>query len=44
MYEVRIDGTSDYFTVIFSEFGGHFGEVDDFGGADEGEIERIEEE
>jgi len=44
MDEVRVNGSSNDFAVSLSEFFSLFREGDDFSGADEGEVQRIEEE
>ena len=41
--ELGVDGDTEDFAVVLSEFFGLVGELEDFSGADEGEIEGIEE-
>jgi hypothetical protein len=43
MGELGVDGDTEDFTVVLSEFFSLVGELEDFSGADEGEIEGIEE-
>lgn len=44
MDKVRVDGASDHLAVVLLELGSLVAELHDFGGADEGEIQRVEEE
>jgi hypothetical protein len=42
--EVRVNRAANNFATVFSELGSLVGELNDFSGADKGEVERIEEE
>ena len=42
--ELRVDGAADDLAVELVELGNAVGELDDLGGADEGEVEGVEEE
>jgi hypothetical protein len=42
--EVGVDGAADDFAAVLAEVLGLVAELDDFGGADEGEVEGVEEE
>ncbi len=42
--EMRVDGASDHFAIVLSEVLGLVAELNNLGWADEGEIERVEEE
>lgn len=44
MDEVRVDRAAEHLTVVISEFFGLIAELNNFGGADEGEVERVEKE
>lgn len=44
MDEMRVNGASDHFAIVLSEVLGLVAELNNFGGADEGEIEGVEEE
>jgi hypothetical protein len=41
---MRVDGASDHFAIVLSEVLGLVAELNNLGWADEGEIERVEEE
>lgn len=44
MDEVRVDRAAKHLTVVISEFFGLIAELNNFGGADEGEVERVKKE